>query len=230
MGSIDYHRDTRHFSWCGFILINLVLFSQVCAMQFDTIKLATVLDELLHSSIRYEMRGMVGKVKPLTKSVSEISQLDCSGFVEYVIYQGTTDNVNLPSGSVTQRTRIARDASHTPADYLKEAELRDDIVRIGFRDTVPKRDEDGSILRDTNGNALKEQVGHVWLVINGMTYESTSKGGRARGPKSLKWDERKDDADHFFKLGAAPGFGLATLGLIGHRFGSRASQAVLSLF
>lgn len=55
-------------------------------MQFDTIRLASVLDELLNATIRYEMRGNVGKVRPLSKSVSQISQLDCSGFVEYVIY------------------------------------------------------------------------------------------------------------------------------------------------
>lgn len=182
-------------------------------MQFNTIKLATVLDDLLASSIRYEMRGMVGKVKPLTKSVSEISQLDCSGFVEYVIFQSTVDNVNLPSGSVTQRTKIASDGSHTRADYLKDAELRDDVVRIGFRDTIAKRDEDGNLVRNSRGNVEKKQVGHVWLVINGKTYESTSKGGRDKGPKSLKWDERKGDADHFYKLGAAPGFGLVQSGM-----------------
>ncbi len=181
-------------------------------MQFDANKLATVLDKLLASSIRYEMRGMVGKVRPLSKSVSDIQQLDCSGFVEYVIYHGTTDNVNLPSGSVTQRSKIASDASHTVATYAKDAELRDDIVRIGFRKTIVKRDEDGDIVRNASGNAVKDQVGHVWLVINGRTYESTSKGGRGKGPKSLKWDERTSDADHFYKLGAAPGFGLIQMG------------------
>ena len=97
-------------------------------MQFDTLRLATVLDELLSSNIRYEMNGLVGKARPLSQPVSSLSQLDCSGFVEYVIYHGTTDNVNLPSGSVTQRTRIARDASHTPAEYLKHAELE----RVAF--------------------------------------------------------------------------------------------------
>lgn len=195
-------------------------------MQFDANKLVTVLDKLLSSSIRYEMRGMVGKARPLTKSVSDIRQLDCSGFVEYVIYHGTTDNVNLPSGSVTQRSKIASDASHTVADYLKEAELRDDIVRIGFRDTIAKRDETGAVMRDSAGHSLKDQVGHVWLVINGSTYESTSKGGRGKGPKSLKWDERKSDADHFYKLGAAPGFGRIQLG----RWLERELEPLTSLF
>lgn len=182
-------------------------------MQFDTNKLVQVLDDLLNASIRYEMRGMVGKVRPLTTSVSSIRQLDCSGFVEYVIYHGTTDHVNLPSGSVTQRQKIASDASHIAEDYLKHAELRDDIVRIGFRNTVAKRDSSGAVIRDSAGNSLKDQVGHVWLVINGRTYESTSKGGRAKGPKSLGWDERTSDADHFYKLGAAPRFGLKQLGV-----------------
>ena len=186
-------------------------------MQFDTLRLATVLDELLSSNIRYEMNGLVGKARPLSQPVSSLSQLDCSGFVEYVIYHGTTDNVNLPSGSVTQRTRIARDASHTPAEYLKHAELRDDVVRIGFRRTISRRNEDGV--------RVKTQVGHVWLVINGKTYESTSKGGRDKGPKSLKWDDRISDADFFFKLGDAPGFGLAQLGLAAsHRIQAASNQ------
>lgn len=191
-------------------------------MQFDTIKLATVLDELLGSNIRYEMNGLVGKARPLTQSVSQLSQLDCSGFVEYVIYHGTTDNVNLPSGSVTQRTRISRDASHTPADYLKHAELRDDIVRIGFRRTISRLNEDGE--------REKTQVGHVWLVINGKTYESTSKGGRDKGPKSLTWDVRKHDADYFFKLGDAPGFGLVKLGLSASHRLQAASDRFQALF
>jgi len=199
-------------------------------MQFDTIKLATVLDELLRSNIRYEMNGLVGKARPLTQSVSELSQLDCSGFVEYVIYQGTTENVNLPSGSVTQRTRIARNASHTPADYLKHAELRDDVVRIGFRRTIARRDENGDVVRDARGRSEKTQVGHVWLVINGKTYESTSKGGRDKGPKSLAWDMRKSDADHFYTLGDAPGFGLAQLGLLASHRIQAASDRFQAMF
>lgn len=191
-------------------------------MQFDTIRLASVLDELLNATIRYEMRGNVGKVRPLSKSVSQISQLDCSGFVEYVIYQGTSDNVNLPSGSWNQKDKIASDASHVTADYPTEAELRDDVVRIGFRRTIIAKDDDGKIVRTASGRPKKAQVGHVWLVINGRTYESTSRGGRSKGPKSLKWDARTSDADFFYKLGPAPGFGLAQLGIL-------ASQRVSAL-
>ncbi|KIN77938.1 hypothetical protein [Sulfitobacter mediterraneus] len=182
-------------------------------MQFDTFKLATVLDELLNAPIKYQMKGNIGKVRPLSTDVSNIKKLDCSGFVEYVIYKATTNNLNISSGSSNQRDDISNDASHSVATYDTDAKLSDDIVRIGFRKTIIAKDSDGKIVRKENGKPKKSQVGHVWLVINGQTYESTSRRPKTRGPKSLLWSERKDDADHFYKLGAAPGFGLAMLGI-----------------
>ncbi|MCP5086867.1 MAG: hypothetical protein GY952_08715 [Rhodobacteraceae bacterium] len=165
-------------------------------MDFSTDTLVSVLGDLMTMDIRYEMNGMVGKVRNLAgTSPSQIRQLDCSGFVEYVIYRTTLHNHNLPSGSRRQRNFIERD--HGEVDYSANASLLDNMVRIGFRDAVwSGRGED----RRRTG------VGHVWLVINGITFESTSRGGRTQGPKSFAWDTRVDDADHFFTLGRAPEF------------------------
>ncbi|MCP5072564.1 MAG: hypothetical protein GY947_04620 [Rhodobacteraceae bacterium] len=168
-------------------------------MDFSTENLVSVLGDLMTMNIRYEMNGMVGKVRNLAgTSTSEIRQLDCSGFVEYVIYQTTIHHHNIPSGSRRQRNFIERD--HDEVDYNANASLLDEMVRIGFRDAVWEGSGD---------NRRRTGVGHVWLVINGITFESTSRNGRNQGPKSFSWETRVDDADHFFTLGRAPNFRMA---------------------
>lgn len=167
-------------------------------MNFVTGELVRILNELLAASIRYEMSGMVGKVRNLAGTEpSDISQLDCSGFVEYVIYKTSEHNENLPSGSRRQRDEIAN--SYAEIDYATAAPMIDNTVRIGFRDAV---------WTTVNAIRRRSQVGHVWLVINGRTYESTSRINRNKGPKSLLWSERSDDADHFYTLGPSPSFAM----------------------
>ena len=71
------------------------------------------------------------------------------------------------------------------------------MVRIAFRDAVWEGE---------GGSRKRTKEGHVWLVINGLTYESTSKRGRAQGPKSFDWSTRTLSAHHCYSLGAAPHF------------------------
>ena len=61
----------------------------------------------------------------------------------------------------------------------------DDVVRIGFRDRTA------------------EKIRHVWLLINGFTYESTTKR-RRNGPTCFRWDVRSEEASNCFVLGNAP--------------------------
>jgi hypothetical protein len=78
-------------------------------MEFNTSNLVRVLNALMDADIKYEMNGMVGKVRNLAGTEpDEIHQLDCSGFVEYVIFKSTVHNVNMPSGSRRQRSFIER--------------------------------------------------------------------------------------------------------------------------
>ncbi|RVT87276.1 hypothetical protein DXV76_04135 [Rhodobacteraceae bacterium CCMM004] len=181
-------------------------------MVFDTLALVRVIRELLAAPIRYDMTGLNGKVRPLTNDVGQISALDCSGFVQYVVYQATTANERIPMGSRRQRSHVQDTTAHI--DYPTFAPCHDDTVRIGFRDAVWVDDLDGNgqqqIDRATGRVKRKrDPVGHVWLVINGRTYESTPRGGRSQGPKSLLWSARTADANHFFQLGTCTGFGAA---------------------
>ncbi len=167
-------------------------------MEFNAMTLTSLLRDLLAAPIRYEMRGMVGKVRPITTPPSGIHQMDCSGFFEYVIYHATTGHHDLPAGSRRQWSWL-RDNGYAEVDYRTFAPRLDDVVRAGFRAA-----EHG---RNAAGERVRTRAGHVWLVINGATFESTTRGGN-NGPSSLHWEARVDEADAFFTLGPAPAFGL----------------------
>ncbi len=165
-------------------------------MEFSTTELVSRLAKLFAANIRYEMSGMVGKVRPITRDPADIGQLDCSGFVEYVIYHTTTNRHDIPAGSRRQWSWF-RDNGYAEVDYPTFAPRNDDVVRIGFRAAEHGRNDEGERVRT--------KAGHVWLVINGSTYESTTRG-RNNGVSSLNWDARTDQADAFYTLGSASGF------------------------
>ncbi len=179
-------------------------------MNFDTSTLAYLLFNLYAGHIRYDMTGSRGKAEPRRRHVawkkpSAISRLDCSGFVQYVIHESTTGGLRIPQGSMKQREWLAKNGYNNygryrsaSAAYATLAQTSDDTVRIAFRNKI--------IGSGTPTNPY--QVGHVWFVINGKTYESTATGGKAIGPKSLAWSVRRSIVDHFFLLGRVPGFSL----------------------
>ncbi len=169
-------------------------------MEFDSGQLVDPLTRMMAAGIRYEMNGMIGKARPLSKEPEEVRQLDCSGFFEYVLYRTTRQHLNLPAGSRRQRSWLQNEG-YRDIEYSAGAPMIDNIVRVGFRDGA----------RDADGNRTK--VGHVWLVINGNTYEASSRRS-VGGVGSIRWSERTDHADHCFELGAAPLFGL---GMMIHR-------------
>ncbi|RYH08194.1 hypothetical protein [Tropicimonas sp. IMCC6043] len=169
-------------------------------MDFNTSELIDRLERLLAAPIRYEMRGMVGKVRPISTRPEDIRQLDCSGFFEYIIYHTTIGRHDIPAGSRRQWSWL-RDNGYTEVDYATYAPRNDDVVRAGFRAAEHRRDHEG--------RRVRSRAGHVWMVINGATYESTTAVGND-GVCSLNWEYRlkRDEVDAFFTLGTAPGFGL----------------------
>ncbi|NDR57741.1 hypothetical protein [Aliiruegeria sabulilitoris] len=186
-------------------------------MHFNASQLWLTLSNLAAARITYS-RGRAqgqGKVGNLDTDVSRLhasrAQLDCSGYVQYVVYQGSSHNVRMPQGSHKQQEWLDENGYRSVEGnefvdmrdvYNFEAAKKDDTVRIAYRATDPalKRSGTGS------GGA---GVGHVWLVINGRTHECTTKG-QANGPWSFDFDTRRDDADALFVLG--PAFGFAAQG------------------
>ncbi|WP_418319956.1 hypothetical protein [Piscinibacter sakaiensis] len=150
-----------------------------------------------------------GKVQNLDTDVPALNRsraaLDCSGYVQYVIYQGSSHKVRIPQGSYKQQEWLedggcravgANDFVDQADVYAYEAAKRDDTVRIAFRATDPKR--------KNSGGSESGGVGHVWLVINARTYECTTR--RGNGPNSFDFDARTSDVDSLYVLGPAPGF------------------------
>ena len=181
-------------------------------INFDTARLHQLLVDLFAEDIHYERakgRGKVANIRKTEPADLKGAGIDCSGFVQYVIRKLTSEHV-FPGGSINQKDWCK--ARFAKIDYKSNASLQDNYLRIGFRKTIL-----GKIITprtDTTPvkRAKKKQVGHVWLVINGQTYESTTKkdqfGKRNNGPASLQYSERNDDADFFYTLGPVPGFAL----------------------
>ncbi|MGB3245217.1 MAG: hypothetical protein WBB25_11825 [Sulfitobacter sp.] len=155
-------------------------------MHFNARILLSTYDSLRDGHVRYEIGPGVGKARPLSAEPSVVRGLDCSGFVQYMIYRGSVHNVRIPGGSFNQESWL-RDHGHVELSYADNAWKTDDVLRIGFRERTD------------------DLVRHVWFVINGFTYESTRKGGR-NGPTSFHWSTRTAQADSFYVLGNAPGF------------------------
>lgn len=166
-------------------------------MKFNFYKMGEIINALLDGNISYHIKGMEGKVQPLDKSANKITRLDCSGFVQYVIYKTSIANIRLPAGSDKQRSEI--NGSYPKVGEYKDAAKKiDGIVRIAFRKTISRKIPDpknpGEFRTDENGKfeRVKTQIGHVWLIINGKTFESKGK----IGPTSLDWNKRTSDEDY----------------------------------
>lgn len=182
-------------------------------IRFDPMRLWLTLSNLAAARIRYDRSKNAGKVGTLSTDPATLHRrragIDCSGYVQYVVYQGSSNNQRIPAGSINQQGWLEKNGfdafsgnSFVGQDdvYLYEAGKIDDFVRIGFRKTDIKLKKQSA--STGSGGA---GVGHVWLILNRRTYECTTKGP-ANGPYSFDYEIRAGDCDALFKLGPAPGF------------------------
>jgi cell wall-associated NlpC family hydrolase len=117
-----------------------------------------------YGKVKYKMGA-----KPPLNGVAgkDFTQSDCSGFVRWILWLATNGHLILPSGSWYQWEWCKdRDFKPTAGGYAEGAALHDRRLRIAFF------------------GAKRGRAGHVWLILNGNTYESY--GGRGVG--SRKWD------------------------------------------
>lgn len=199
-------------------------------VHFDTFEFKLILANIMAANIEYDIgKDRHGKIKGKVKKIdmgshlleANITALDCSGFVRYVVYNATQGRLNLKGGSDSQRSFLENEGyEHHDAQqrisvkqyYQREAAKMDDHVRIGFRETAYEKNADGSNKKNAAGKLIVADggVGHVWLVVNGKTYESTTKSGPQGqsndGPASLDWNQREDEVADLFLLGVSPGF------------------------
>ena len=112
--------------------------------------------------VSYEMNA---KASPLDLDPAKIKKLDCSGFVQYVLYNATSKSAFLKSGSWYQNQWCIAQKLEKVA--YSTANQSDGWLRLGYF-PAPK----------------KGQYGHIWLILDGRTLESH--GGK--GPNSRAWD------------------------------------------
>ncbi len=112
--------------------------------------------------VRYLMGG---KARDLDAVPLDVSAIDCSGFARWLLYHATRGQLLLPDGSCIQDHALFLDQfkSTDPANCA----LHDGHVRVCIH------------LADD-----KDGTGHIWIVLNGVTYESH--GGR--GVSSRPWN------------------------------------------
>lgn len=101
------------------------------------------------AGVRYLMGG---KAHDLMAVPLDTSAIDCSGFARWLLYHATRGALLLPDGSCLEDHALALDAfkSTDPANCA----LHDGHVRVCIH------------LADD-----KDGTGHIWIVINGVTYE-----------------------------------------------------------
>jgi hypothetical protein len=157
-------------------------------IKFSHTTTKKTLASLMRSKISYKMKGMEGKVSSLRQATTDsIRFLDCSGFVQYVFYKISPHHTRIPGGSRRQRSWLEQQG-YARVLYSAEASKMDNVVRIAFRNA------------EHNEKRERTRAGHVWFIINGKTYESTTKRGR-NGPTSFSWNLRTTEAHHCFVLG-----------------------------
>jgi hypothetical protein len=199
-------------------------------VRFDSFEFQLILANIMAANIEYDIgKDRHGKIKGKVKKIdmgshlleANITALDCSGFVRYVVYNATHGRLDLKGGSDKQRGFLEDEGfGHFDRQkgisikqyYQREAAKMDDHVRIGFRKTIYEKGADGKNKKNAAGKLTVADggVGHVWLVVNGKTYESTKKSGPQGqsndGPSSLDWNQREDEVSDLFLLGISPGF------------------------
>jgi hypothetical protein len=120
-------------------------------------KLTEFLNQMMDGHVGYHLGA---KVEPLSKDPKAVNQVDCSGFVRYLVYK--VCNLVITSGGTWWQNEWCKSHLQSEANY-KCAGQRDGVIRIGY---FPK----------PSGLA----AGHIWLILNGMTIESHGHTGPDR--------------------------------------------------
>lgn len=129
-------------------------------IMIDGAKLKAFMDGMLGGHVKY---GLGKKASPLTIEPTKIKKIDCSGFVQYLLYTVTGGTVKIKAGSWHQN-KYFEDNRFEQVDYKTEASKRDNVLRLGY------------FFGGGGGG-----IGHIWFVLNAETIESHgSKGANRR--------------------------------------------------
>lgn len=128
---------------------------------------------LLWSHVAGRVTYLLGAKAPALDCDSAlIHQIDCSGFVRWFLARASLGTVILPDGSFAQ-LQWCLDNKLQRQNYEQDAGRVDNVLRIHF-------------LTEARAAAVgRPGDRHVWLTLNGVTYESH--GGNPGGCISRSW-------------------------------------------
>jgi hypothetical protein len=104
--------------------------------------------------------------KPDIHGGLDFTESDCSGFIRYLIYKATNEQVLLPDGSWNQRQWFTN-RNFKRTSYVLNANCKDNRLRIAAIDPTGEH-------------------GHVWCCLNGKTIECYS----GKGVGSRRWNNK----------------------------------------
>ena len=131
------------------------------SLAMDPDKVVAQTQYLIDQGVTYKMGA---KAEPLGVDESTIEQLDCSGFARLVVFHATKaagEAVEMPDGSANQHAWC--DQQGFKVSDFDAGHLQDNAIRIAF-------------LSPADGGG----VGHVMLIVNGLTCESHGSKGADR--------------------------------------------------
>ena len=124
-------------------------------------KVVALTRSLMDAGVTYELGA---KASPLSLQAGEFDSIDCSGFVRWAIYHATGQGLEIPDGSANQHEWANREGFKV--SNFEAGLAKDGAIRIAF--LTP---EDGG------------GIGHVMLIIDGLTCESHGH----HGPDRRQW-------------------------------------------
>lgn len=129
-------------------------------MRLDRAKLDAYIDACIAQGVVY---GLGDKDPKLGSFPPDFRQIDCSGFMRALIYYATSNQVEMPDGSYNQLAWLHAQ-NFKISDYASTG-AQDNVARICVYEA-------------------KGRTGHIWLVLNGSTYESHG----SSGPSHRNWN------------------------------------------
>lgn len=132
-------------------------------ISISNLALTEFMNATLGGRIKY---GLGAKASPLTINPSKIKKIDCSGYVQYLLYKVSSGSIRIKAGSWHQNEYF-KTQRFEKIDYETEAARSDGILRLGY-------------FYGGGGGG----IGHIWFVLNGQTIESS--GGK--GPNRRAWN------------------------------------------
>ena len=157
------------------------------AVVIDASKFYEISNQLMDGSVKYLLGGKAN----IHKEPDSIKQIDCSGFVQYVVYKATNEAINFQGGSVWQREKCDK-LNLEKIDYSTCNEI-DGWLRIAFMK-----------------KSKTVKVGHVWLIHNGFTHESY--GGHGPGRRFWSTKKLKDNVYACYKLAQLHSMNIQVMG------------------